>query len=786
MKKILLSLFAVLCTMGAWAEVAQLKVSTNSQKYYYVIKNFRSGKFACYNGDEAQLLQSVNPTIETAEADVNKYLWYVTEADGEGAYMLHNVATTKVYAAYNSFTDAGAVVYIKENPYKSGYVCVSNNADATTKNSCWDDQGSHTKIGPYEPRQNDNEGTSWSFIETTQGNLNYSITDNAENVYTGTYSGWSNLTLPVSTATVFPFSNLVFSNQGLTATINFPFPVSKVDGATNWTFIKTKPISSNEAYFYVNNDEVKFKTQKNANLSYLPSSDVNEIAKYMWAIYPKFNSVEGKFTFNIKNSASNKFMPVAESAVNSIQMSETAGDYCWGAANSGFYGFHIPNNSDVFLNAGTSNPNEQTATLWNKTANTGHQGINLVFTDPIYWAACNITDNAGGEYSCLETINYTLDENDVERPAAIAGVWDTWITNVGWNEGECNLVVTFPFPVSNSEELNATQIANFNATQKWNAVGTDVKVQTIGTPASSEIATSLWGIYPTYENGGYTYKIKNLATQSWVIVNKTTSSFDTQGTVILGEEGTKLDIINWLGSPCFKVNGQTLYLTINGSADKDVYLATWSGGNDGHGGNKLHFPNATYNVTVGETRFVSLYTPIAGTIAGDVKTYAIKETGSTYANLEELSGIAANQGAIIEAAPGTYTFTAGTVTSDWSGNLLKGSSVNTYVAGSAYVLSAPNGVESVGLYKATLNKNENGEAGDTHFQNNAGKAYLPASVVPSGARFLNFDFGGNETAIDELKGENGNVKTVIYDLAGRRVQGAQKGIYVVNGKVVIK
>ena len=43
-----------------------------------------------------------------------------------------------------------------------------------------------------------------------------------------------------------------------------------------------------------------------------------------------------------------------------------------------------------------------------------------------------------------------------------------------------------------------------------------------------------------------------------------------------------------------------------------------------------------------------------------------------------------------------------------------------------------------------------------------------------------------ETGIDELKGENGKVKTALFDLSGRRVQKAQKGIYIQNGKVVFK
>ena len=42
-----------------------------------------------------------------------------------------------------------------------------------------------------------------------------------------------------------------------------------------------------------------------------------------------------------------------------------------------------------------------------------------------------------------------------------------------------------------------------------------------------------------------------------------------------------------------------------------------------------------------------------------------------------------------------------------------------------------------------------------------------------------------ETGIDELKGENGKVKTEIFDLSGRRVQKGEKGIFIQNGKVVL-
>lgn len=42
------------------------------------------------------------------------------------------------------------------------------------------------------------------------------------------------------------------------------------------------------------------------------------------------------------------------------------------------------------------------------------------------------------------------------------------------------------------------------------------------------------------------------------------------------------------------------------------------------------------------------------------------------------------------------------------------------------------------------------------------------------------------TGIEDMKTENGNVKSAVYDLSGRRVQNATKGIYIQNGKKFIK
>ena len=212
-------------------------------------------------------------------------------------------------------------------------------------------------------------------------------------------------------------------------------------------------------------------------------------------------------------------------------------------------------------------------------------------------------------------------------------------------------------------------------------------------------------------------------------------------------------------------------------ADGNNIICGWE---DGAASNSAWYIVPATNIDVVVNEYASIYLPFAVKVEG-AQAYAIESTNATRAFLTEKADIPAGQGAIL-AGNGSATLNiVADASSDWTNNKLNGSNVNTYVEGLAYVLA--NSTEGVGLYKAKLNKDGNGAEGTTHFLNNTNKAYLP--VGASGARFLSFDFG-TETAIDELKGENGNVKTVIYDLAGRRVQGAQKGIYVVNGKVVIK
>ncbi len=83
-----------------------------------------------------------------------------------------------------------------------------------------------------------------------------------------------------------------------------------------------------------------------------------------------------------------------------------------------------------------------------------------------------------------------------------------------------------------------------------------------------------------------------------------------------------------------------------------------------------------------------------------------------------------------------------------------------------------------------LSVNENDKFGFCHPTTSiaapAGKAYLPASAVPSNAPFLRIG-GTTRIANAEAEAETGEY----YDLTGRKVEQPQRGIYIVGGKKVM-
>lgn len=143
--------------------------------------------------------------------------------------------------------------------------------------------------------------------------------------------------------------------------------------------------------------------------------------------------------------------------------------------------------------------------------------------------------------------------------------------------------------------------------------------------------------------------------------------------------------------------------------------------------------------------------------------------------------IPAQTGAVICGSQGTYRFNAAQSegTTNTEGNMLVGyagtkeyAEVELPDGYTTYVLAAEN--EKIGFYRK--------DAGFKVYNN---KAYLkiPASVAP--ARAIYFSFDDDATGIFETESEKVETEN-FYDLSGRRVVKAQKGVYIVNGNKVLK
>ncbi|MBQ8269992.1 MAG: hypothetical protein IJZ22_02130 [Bacteroidaceae bacterium] len=271
------------------------------------------------------------------------------------------------------------------------------------------------------------------------------------------------------------------------------------------------------------------------------------------------------------------------------------------------------------------------------------------------------------------------------------------------------------------------------------------------------------------------------------VVNKGTNKQLTStgsGNVTLTDAGTALFVANTSETSANATNGFCLrksdsqnYLNANYSAGK---LSHWSSTDAGSTFFLSEYKESTVNVT--SAGWATMYLGYATYVPEGVNVYAVTGVEYGYVTKEQITGtIPANTGVLLETA-GEFTFKkAANYTAALSGNLLYGSVENSYVEGAAYVLA--NGENGVGLYMAELNKDADGNDGDSHFLNNAGKAYMVLPEQQSTATFYGFEWSGT-TGIENIEDAvEENATEAIYDITGRQIKAITvPGIYIINGK----
>ena len=430
LKSTLCLLMALVCNV-AWAESVMPKISDApadgqwaANTTWYQIKT-GGGNYLRSNvtdNDGNLQLTNTNSTVN------DESLWCIV-GNAENGYAFYNKAKGATLLLGMTGADAGA---------RASFVALDNTdktkafdftASAKNEHWCVKEHGSvknyWNKRGNYLAYWNDEQavwgwggnqanptggdnGSALLFMEVVP--LTYLLTDAVGNTFEGEYEGVAGTTEPSFAGVVgCTFVNKVWNGTHFTATINFPFPVSK-SGEENWTFIKSFPMNNVECYFHVDNEYNKVITRSSVaanGMTYLPT--VGNIAKWQWAIYPAF--ADGKFTFTIKNRAANKFVggTSGTSTVNPTPLAaeDAAGVFCWGACIGSGNGFYLANNTDMFFAANSSAQGDQNTILWPKSGST-HQGANLRFPEASYTVA---TDGNG--YAAVYTPMAVTIPNDV-------------------------------------------------------------------------------------------------------------------------------------------------------------------------------------------------------------------------------------------------------------------------------------------------------------------------------------------------------------------------------------
>ncbi len=225
---------------------------------------------------------------------------------------------------------------------------------------------------------------------------------------------------------------------------------------------------------------------------------------------------------------------------------------------------------------------------------------------------------------------------------------------------------------------------------------------------------------------------------------------------------------NWL-----RHNSSSNIFSCYGSGQADIQLY------------KLYSPSRQGEFSISGAGYATFFTDkpfiIPAGVEGAIVTNAVAEGTMTLDwKYTEGATVPAETGLLLNGAQGTYAYditeTAETAPAD---NMLKGSVKDAMTTGEGclfYKLSYNNG-ENLGFYWGA----EDGAA----FMSKAGKAYLavPAEV---GANVKGFAIDGNEvTGITSVGAQKND--GAIYNMQGVRVQNTnRKGIYIINGKKVIK
>ena len=187
----------------------------------------------------------------------------------------------------------------------------------------------------------------------------------------------------------------------------------------------------------------------------------------------------------------------------------------------------------------------------------------------------------------------------------------------------------------------------------------------------------------------------------------------------------------------------------------------------------------TYDVEISSAGYATFCLPYDATIPEGLTVYTANDNGESVKLTAIKSGnIAAGEGVVIHGKAGTYTFVATAEdVSSTAGNQMVGVTEETELNASdnAYLLTRDKNTQAIAFRKLA-----------TTYTLGANKAYLKLDNGSESRQLISVVWDDNATGIFDLSEKKEENDGAIYNLAGQKLTRTQKGINIINGKLVIK
>ena len=185
----------------------------------------------------------------------------------------------------------------------------------------------------------------------------------------------------------------------------------------------------------------------------------------------------------------------------------------------------------------------------------------------------------------------------------------------------------------------------------------------------------------------------------------------------------------------------------------------------------------TYDVEISSAGYATFCLPYNATVPSGLTAYTATDNGeSVKLTAKEGGKIAAGEGVVLKGEEGTYTFVAaeGSVSAT-AGNQMVGVTEDTPLtsADNAYMLTRKKDDGSIAFRLLA-----------TDYTLGANKAYL--KLENNARNLISVEWDDNATGIYDLSEKEEAENGAIYNLAGQKLMRTQKGINIINGKLVIK